>query len=93
MYRRVTRDWALREHRRGRAPFGVLGGRQAPVAVAAAQLPPTTYRLAEVERLRIDLPWSGVRGTPIDGCRMVGTWRFALVDGGGPLTIASIDLE
>lgn len=109
--------------------------RQAPVAVAAAQVPPAAYRLSEVDRLRIDLPWSGagalraprvdvttprgrlyaqlpvevqldafgggtatavleVRGTPIDGYHLVGTWRFALVDGGGPpLTIASIDLE
>lgn len=109
--------------------------RPAPVAAAAAQVPPAAYRLSEVDRLRIDLPWSGagtlraprvdvttprgrlyaqlpvelqpdasgggtatavleVRGTPIDGYRMVGTWRFVLVDGGGPpLTIASIDLE
>jgi hypothetical protein len=35
-----------------------------------------------------------VRGTPIDGYHLVGTWRFALVDGGSPpLTTASIELQ
>lgn len=104
-------------------------------AVAAVQVPPVAHQLADVDRLRIDLPWTGpaalraprvdvtsprgllyaqlpvevqpdgsgggtatamleVRGTPIDGYHLVGTWRFALVDGGGPpLAIASIDLE
>jgi hypothetical protein len=109
--------------------------RRGPVA-AAVEVPPVAYRLAEVDRLRVDLPWSGsaelraprvdvmtprgrlyaqlppeihaggeagggtatvvleVRGTPIDGYRMVGTWRFTLVDGGGPpLATAAIDLQ
>ncbi len=108
--------------------------RRAP-AVAAVQVPPTAYRLSEVDRVRVDLPWPGpgnlrsprvdvtsprgllyaqlpvevqpassgggtatavleVRGTPIDGLHMVGAWRFALADGGGPpLAIASIDLQ
>jgi hypothetical protein len=35
-----------------------------------------------------------VRGTPIDGYHMVGTWRFALVDGGEPpLSTMAIDLQ
>jgi hypothetical protein len=107
--------------------------RQASTAVAA-QVSPAAYRLADVDRLQIDLPWSGgelqaprvdvttpqgrlyaqlpvqarpdgsgggtatavleVRGTPIDGYQMVGTWRFALVDGGGPaLAVQTIDLQ
>jgi hypothetical protein len=35
-----------------------------------------------------------VRGTNIDGYRMVGTWRFVLVDGAGPpLATQAIDLH
>ena len=109
--------------------------RPARAVVAAAQVAPAAYRLADVDRLRVDLPWSGpgalrapridvttphgrlyaqlpvsiqadgggegtatavleVRGTPIDGYHMVGSWTFKLVDGGGPpLTTQSIDLQ
>ena len=104
-------------------------------AVANAQAAPTVLQLAETDRLRVDLPWSGpgapsaprvdvttprgrlyaqlpvslqldaqgqgtatavleVRGTPIDAYHMVGTWRFVLVDGGGPpVASASIELQ
>jgi hypothetical protein len=35
-----------------------------------------------------------VRGTPIDGYHLVGTWTFALVDdGGAPVAVSAIDLE
>ena len=101
---------------------------------AGVQGAPTAVQLSSVDRLQVDLPWSGpsalraprvdvttpkgrlyaqlpvqlqlapsggtatafleVRGTPIDGYHMVGTWRFALVDDGGPpLTTVLIDLQ
>ena len=107
--------------------------RRARAEAAAIQVSPASYQLAEVDQLRIDLPWSGgdlraprvavttprgrlyaelpvdlqpdgsgggtatavleVRGTAIDGYHMVGTWRFALVDDGGPtLATQTIDL-
>jgi len=104
-------------------------------AVAAVQVAPAAYRLGEVDRLRVELPWAGpaglraprvdvrtpqgrlyaqlpveveadgsgagtaaavleVRGTPIDGYHMVGSWRFALVDGGGsPIATQTILLQ
>ncbi len=107
-----------------------------PVRAVAAgtSVAPAAYRLADVDTLRVGLPWSGraqlhapridvttprgrlyaqlpvtvqadgagggtatavleVRGTPIDGYHMVGTWKFTLVDGGAPIATQAIDLQ
>jgi hypothetical protein len=78
---------------------------QGPVAPRDPRVDVTTPRGRLYAQLPVDVALDAqgggtatavleVRGTPIDGYHLVGTWRFALVDGEGPpLATRAVDLE
>ncbi len=82
---RIVLPWSGRALREPRIDVKSPNGRlyaQLPVTVETDAAGGTATAVLEV------------RGTNIDGYRMVGTWRFVLVDGAGPpLATQAIDLH